>query len=166
MSWKVFRTSILLQLLLFPVIASFVTYSVGHKQRWNWRKSLIGAKMAMTRRESLVSMVFPSLVFTGNSSSTDRGPLKSSGTNLPIISLEQAASLSDVQDYTFPMGHWPDKILRHSSSKVNSAWFRSRELHSVAAALKRTARFNHAAGLAAQQWSVSSFYTDFESPHC
>jgi hypothetical protein len=78
-----------------------------------------------------------------------------SGTNLSLISLEQASSLLNRKDYTFIMGRWPDPILRRSASKIHPKWFKSPALLSVAEALRRTAKVNHAVGLTAQQWCVS-----------
>ena len=120
-------------------------------------------------RETFISSVFSSLFITDSanlwspceapqqivgSCNENKNAINWLGTNLSLFSLEHASSLIDQHDYTFTMGRWPDPILRRSSSRVNSIWFRSRELKSVATALKNTARINHAVGLAAQQWFV------------
>ena len=72
------------------------------------------------------------------------------GTSLSLLSLEQAASSTFQSD--FPMGRWPDPILRKSASKIDQEMMRGALLTSVANKLRRTARVSRAVGLAAQQW--------------
>lgn len=72
------------------------------------------------------------------------------GTSLSLLSLEMAASTTIQSD--FPMGRWPDPILRRSASKIDQEMMGGVLITSVANKLRRTARINRAVGLAAQQW--------------
>ncbi|CAJ1964550.1 unnamed protein product [Cylindrotheca closterium] len=80
------------------------------------------------------------------------------GTSLEILQLEKAANLAltDDQSSTFPMGRWPDPILRRPASPVNvSSSTQQTAVRAIANALRRTARTSGAVGLAAQQCGVN-----------
>ncbi|KAL3930664.1 MAG: hypothetical protein SGBAC_011667 [Bacillariaceae sp.] len=79
------------------------------------------------------------------------------GTSLEILSLEKAANLAlkDDESSCFPMGRWPDPILRRPASPVNfSSAAEQTSIRAIAYALRRTARTSGAVGLAAQQCAV------------
>jgi peptide deformylase len=83
-----------------------------------------------------------------------------SGTDLPLLSLEQAmvdASSSTVTT-TWSMGRWPDPILRRTATDVDVEWMDDnlRMLHAATRMLAQTAVANRAVGLAAQQCGVDA----------
>ena len=86
------------------------------------------------------------------------------GTSLDVMSLQQAADLILSQqspcNATFPMGRWPDPILRKAASTLPISVFQStkelEQLQLVASALKNTARKEGAVGLAAQQCGIDA----------
>lgn len=78
------------------------------------------------------------------------------GTNLPLLSLEQAVTQSYSTNISWTMGRWPDPILRRPAEPVDGKWFTSETLQQVANLLKRTADQNGAVGLAAQQCGVNA----------
>jgi peptide deformylase len=84
------------------------------------------------------------------------------GTSLDLLSFQQAASLGNDPSNIFMMGKWPDPILRRPASTVNFADLSSssavalslQSLEKIGESLRRTARFNGAVGLAAQQCAI------------
>jgi peptide deformylase len=78
------------------------------------------------------------------------------GTNLPLLSLEQAVEQSHSNNMTWKMGRWPDPILRQRAMPVDEKWFTSQTLQQAATLLKSTADHNGAVGLAAQQCGVNA----------
>jgi peptide deformylase len=97
-------------------------------------------------------MIFPSKL--GNYVYSDSW----TGTNLKLLSYEQAASLSgDQLSSTYAMGRWPDPILRRAASPLPLEIMKSKGenyIPDIANALRRTARKNGAVGLAAQQCGI------------
>lgn len=73
------------------------------------------------------------------------------GTNLPLLTLEEAA-----QQREWNMGRWPDPILRHPASPVPAEYFGTKCLETVVRQLKETAVRENAVGLAAEQSGVDA----------
>lgn len=77
------------------------------------------------------------------------------GTSLNLLLPSDAVSyLNDKGSNVFPMGRWPDPILRIPSIPTPSSLFGTSTLKTVADALRETSRLNGAVGLAAQQCGV------------
>lgn len=74
-----------------------------------------------------------------------------SGTQLDLQSLQDS-----VQSSQWPMGRWPDPILRRPASPVDEGMFGTTTLQSAATLLQQTARREGAVGLAAQQCAVDA----------
>jgi peptide deformylase len=83
------------------------------------------------------------------------------GTNLPRISLTDAASTAMT---VWPMGRWPDPVLRKPAAPVPSGLFGSAELQQACSLLQNTARHHDAVGLAAQQCGVNARIVYLERP--
>jgi peptide deformylase len=62
----------------------------------------------------------------------------------------------NVLEYRWPMGRWPDPILRQSSNPVDSSLFGSDVLRRACDILRNTALAEGAVGLAAQQCGVNA----------
>lgn len=79
-------------------------------------------------------------------------------TNLSLFSIDHAVAVATEQDpySTWPMGRWPDPILRRPADPVQEQWFQTATLRQAASLLKRTADQNGAVGLAAQQCGVNA----------
>jgi len=79
------------------------------------------------------------------------------GTSLPMVSLQQATvSSSSTMINAWPMGRWPDPILRRIADPVEEKWFGTDELQCACDSLRHTAVANGAVGLAAQQCGVNA----------
>jgi peptide deformylase len=74
-----------------------------------------------------------------------------SGTQLNLRSLQES-----VLPLKWPMGRWPDSILRRPASPVDPQWYASATVQTAATLLKQTARREGAVGLAAQQCGVDA----------
>ncbi|GAX24965.1 hypothetical protein FisN_2Lh241 [Fistulifera solaris] len=84
------------------------------------------------------------------------------GTNLPRISLTHASTSTTMT--VWPMGRWPDPVLRQPAEPVSSEFFGSTELQNACWLLQNTARHYHAVGLAAQQCGVNARIVYLERP--
>jgi peptide deformylase len=73
------------------------------------------------------------------------------GTQLGLRSLNDSVQLSN-----WPMGRWPDPILRRPATPVDPLWYGSTTLETATTLLKQTARREGAVGLAAQQCGVDA----------
>lgn len=80
------------------------------------------------------------------------------GTNLAWKSLADAAEESSISTNsgTWSMGKWPDPILRRSAREVDFKWLGTPVLYRACDLLERTARYEGAVGLAAQQCGVDA----------
>jgi peptide deformylase len=74
-----------------------------------------------------------------------------SSTQLNLQSLQNSVRFSK-----WPMGRWPDPILRRPALPVDPKWYGSTTLETAATLLKQTARREGAVGLAAQQCGVDA----------
>ena len=88
---------------------------------------------------------------------------KWTGTNLPRISLADA-TMSIPDRNLWPMGRWPDPILRNAAEPVSLEWFGTRELQHACLLLQNTARHYGAVGLAAQQCGMNARIVYLERP--
>ena len=82
-----------------------------------------------------------------------------SGTNLSLLSLEQAADDQHHQDdhsSCWTMARWPDPILRSIAAPVVLSQYPPHVLQRVSQQLQATAEREHAVGLAAQQCGVNA----------
>lgn len=78
------------------------------------------------------------------------------GTALPLLSLTQAVELAAADRRRWPMGRWPDPILRRSADAVGDSMFGTATLHQACEFLRNTAVEEGAVGLAAQQCGVNA----------
>ncbi len=83
------------------------------------------------------------------------------GTHLPRISLTDATSTKTT---VWPMGRWPDPVLRQPAEPVSSELFGLAELQQACLLLQNTARHHRAVGLAAQQCGVNARIVYLERP--
>mmetsp|Transcript_31668 Transcript_31668/g.47202 ORF Transcript_31668/g.47202 Transcript_31668/m.47202 type:complete len:440 (-) Transcript_31668:115-1434(-) len=101
------------------------------------------------------------------------------GTSLTLLSISAAASFVSSRQQqlqqqvqtegdesfakiTFPMGRWPDPMLRRPANSIPNKMLNTNELKIVAETLRDTARVEGAVGLAAQQCGIdgSMFFLD------
>jgi len=134
------------------------------EKRFRLTKNCKGiVRMVEMNRESFISSLVSTSAFThlgipSHSHSIDEEMTQWTGTHLQSMSMDTAASFIKEKyqlETTLNMARWPDPILRQPSTKINSTWFGTKELYTIAYALRKTALVNHAVGLAAQQWFVS-----------
>jgi peptide deformylase len=81
------------------------------------------------------------------------------GTNLPLLSLQQSVEIlehnTNLLDH-WPMGRWPDPVLRRPADPVEERLFGGSTLARACELLAKTARLEGAVGLAAQQCGVNA----------
>jgi peptide deformylase len=180
MSWKKATTasvtSPLVVVILIFVLVTFCLHMEGLESEALHVKSSSKATAA-TRRDLLSHGVAVTITATGtctvlgvwNGSSSAVVPVSGQtvssltslgdpwiGTNLPLLSLEQAVDQSPSTNITWTMGRWPDPILRRPAEPIDEKWFTSQTLQQAAKSLKFTADQNGAHGLAAQQCGVNA----------
>ena len=95
------------------------------------------------------------------------------GTNLQVLNISAALSSAipmeksrngSILKYRWPMGRWPDPILRKSADPVDSSLFGSYVLRQTCDLLRNTAVAEGAVGLAAQQCGVNARIIYLEVP--
>ena len=77
------------------------------------------------------------------------------GTLLPRLDLAQSVNMA-MGDEIWPMGRWPDPVLRIPAEPVAEEWLGTETLKRACNLLTQTARQNGAVGLAAQQCGVNA----------
>jgi hypothetical protein len=107
-----------------------------------------------TRREVLLqNSVAPLLIATGAADSKIEHPFLYSpewtGTALPLLSLEQAVAQGQTNQQRWPMGRWPDPILRRKADPVGVQSFDTKALQQACEYLRNTATEEKAVGLTA-----------------
>ena len=138
---SVLPSDILIQGIHDPQLQNYI-----HPLLPNWKGTALPGPLSLS--EAYSQLILPSLLPQSGQDSTSENTALTATTT------------------TFPMGKWPDPILRTPSSPIPQSTFQNKsqlqKLQSIAATLRNTARQEGAVGLAAQQCGidVSLIYID------